>query len=79
MTPDDQGLQANSLLESVQAEVEKARMNDSFDQVRLHVGEESETGLSDQAIKGVLWDTFFNIEETTRWALGSWLPAGQHT
>ena len=46
-------------------------MNDGLEQVRLIVGDADVSGLSDNSIKDVLWDSYFSIEKTVNWALGS--------
>jgi len=70
ITPDQQGLHASDILASVEAEFHQAQMSDGLDQVRLIIGTENDSGISDKSIKDVLWDSYFNLEETVRWALG---------
>lgn len=45
-------------------------MNDGLEQVRIIIGDDGASGISDAEIKDVLWETFFDIEQTTEWALG---------
>lgn len=46
-------------------------MNDGLEQVRIIIGDDETSGISDDAIKDVLWETYFDIEQTTEWALGA--------
>lgn len=46
-------------------------MNYGLEQVRLIVGNAEVSGLSDNSIKDILWDSYFDIEKTVNWALGS--------
>ncbi|PPQ92367.1 hypothetical protein CVT25_008717 [Psilocybe cyanescens] len=69
MTPDQQGLHGTNMLASVQAELDQARMEDGLDQVKLVIGDESQSGLSDNEIRDVLWELYFDIEKTIEWAL----------
>ncbi|KAJ7179425.1 hypothetical protein C8R46DRAFT_1211987 [Mycena filopes] len=48
---------------------QQALLNDGLDQVREVIGGADNSGLSDTAIKDVLWDCHFDIEETLQWAL----------
>ncbi|KAJ7233140.1 hypothetical protein B0H12DRAFT_1239442 [Mycena haematopus] len=47
----------------------QALLNDGLDRVREVVGGADSSGLSDGAIKDVLWECHFDIEETLQWAL----------
>ncbi|KAK7061453.1 HBS1-like protein [Favolaschia claudopus] len=47
----------------------QALLNDGLEQVREVIGGIDQCGLSDNAIKDVLWDCEFDIEETIQWAL----------
>ncbi|KAH9482959.1 hypothetical protein JR316_0005059 [Psilocybe cubensis] len=69
MTPDQQGLHDTNMLASVQAELDQARMEDGLDQVKLVIGDESQSGFSDNEIRDVLWEYYFDIEKTIEWAL----------
>lgn len=71
MTPEQKGLHETTLLESVQAEFVQAQMNDGLDQVKLVIGGEAQSGLSDNAIRDALWEYYFDVEKTIQWAFGS--------
>ena len=60
------------MLESVQAEYIQAQMNDGLEQVRLIIGDEDVSELSDNSIKEALWEYYFDVEKTVQWSLGSW-------
>nr|GAT53834.1 predicted protein [Mycena chlorophos] len=47
----------------------QALLNDGLDRVRELIGDYGQSGLSDAAIKDVLWDCEFDIDETVQWAL----------
>ncbi|KAJ7228960.1 hypothetical protein GGX14DRAFT_346787 [Mycena pura] len=47
----------------------QALLNDGLDRVRETIGDEDNTGLSDTAIKGFLWNCYFDIEKTVQWAI----------
>ncbi|KAJ7667696.1 hypothetical protein DFH06DRAFT_1322282 [Mycena polygramma] len=47
----------------------QALLNDGLDRVREVIHGVDESGLSDAAIKDVLWDCHFDIEETIQWAI----------
>ncbi|PPR03834.1 hypothetical protein CVT26_000832 [Gymnopilus dilepis] len=68
MTPEQQGLHENTILQSVRAELVQAQMNDGLDQVRLVVGDEAQSGLSDNAVRDALWEYYFDVERTIQWA-----------
>lgn len=70
MTPEQQGLHENTILQSVRAELVQAQMNDGLDQVRLVVGDEAQSGLSDNAVRDALWEYYFDVERTIQWAFG---------
>jgi hypothetical protein len=70
MTPEQQGLPAATLLASVQSEYIQAQMNDGLEQVRLVIGGEAASGLSDTSIKDALWEYYFDVEKTIYWAVG---------
>lgn len=70
MTPEQQGLPEATLLASVQSEYIQAQMNDGLEQVRLVIGDEAASGLSDTSIKDVLWEYYFDVEKTIYWAVG---------
>ena len=70
MTIEQQGLPEANMLASVHAEYAQAQMNDGLEQVRLVIGNELTSELSDNSIKDALWEYFFDIERTVRWALG---------
>ncbi|KAF7331874.1 HBS1-like protein [Mycena kentingensis (nom. inval.)] len=44
-------------------------LNDGLDRVRDIIGDAEHSGLSDNAIKDVLWDCHFDIDETVQWAI----------
>jgi hypothetical protein len=46
-------------------------MNDGLEQVRLNIGGEDVSELSDTSIKDALWEYYFDVEKTIQWALGS--------
>lgn len=71
MTHEEQGLREEILLASVRAELVEAQMNDGLEQVRLVIGDQDMSEISDNTIKDVLWDYFFDIEKTIQWAIGS--------
>ena len=58
------------MLESVHAEYVQARMNDGLEQVRLLIGDEDVSEVSDESIKDTLWEYYFDLEKTIQWALG---------
>lgn len=47
-------------------------MNDGLEQVRLIIGDEDVSELSDNSIKEALWEYYFDVEKTVQWSLGSW-------
>ena len=47
-----------------------ALLNDGLDRVRETIGDEDNTGFSDTAIKGFLWNCYFDVEKTVQWAIG---------
>ncbi|KAF8901630.1 hypothetical protein CPB84DRAFT_1846637 [Gymnopilus junonius] len=69
MTSEQQGLHETALLAFVQAEFAQAQMNDALDQVKLVIGNKAQSGLSDNAIRDVLWEYYFDVEKTVQWAL----------
>ena len=71
MTHEEQGLREEISLASVRAELVEAQMNDGLEQVRLVIGDQDMSEISDNTIKDVLWDYFFDIEKTIQWAIGS--------
>lgn len=40
-------------------------------QVRSVLGDEDESGIDDKQIKDALWDSFFDVEGTIAWLLGT--------
>ncbi|KAF8803783.1 hypothetical protein BYT27DRAFT_7108972 [Phlegmacium glaucopus] len=48
---------------------QQAQMNDGLEQVRLVIGDEVVSELSDDSIKDALWEYYFHIEKTVQWAL----------
>ena len=70
MTIEQQGLPEANMLASVHAEYVQAQMSDGFEQVRLVIGNEATSELSDNSIKDALWKYYFDIEKTVQWALG---------
>jgi HBS1 N-terminus len=70
MTIEQQGLPEANMLASVHAEYAQAQMNDGLEQVRLVIGNEVTSELSDNSIKDALWEYYFDIERTVQWALG---------
>lgn len=72
MTIEQQGLPEANMLASVHAEYAQAQMNDGLEQVRLVIGDEATSELSDKSIKDALWEFYFDIERTVQWALGLW-------
>ncbi|KAF8974681.1 hypothetical protein BDZ97DRAFT_1935463, partial [Flammula alnicola] len=69
MTLEQQGLQSGTLLESVRTEYIQAQMNDGLEQVRLIIGNEDISELSDNSIKDALWEYYFDVEKTVQWSL----------
>jgi hypothetical protein len=65
-------LHETQLLESVRAEYIQAQMNDGLEQVRLIIGDEDLSELSDNSIKDALWEYYFDVEKTVQWSLGLW-------
>ena len=59
------------MLESVRAEYIQVQMNDGLEQVRLIIGGEDVSELSDNSIKDALWEYYFDVEKTVQWSLGS--------
>lgn len=53
----------------------KGQLNDGLEQIRLVIGGEETTGLSDQSIKDALWEYYFDAEKTVEWALGEFTVA----
>ncbi|KAF7301550.1 HBS1-N domain-containing protein [Mycena indigotica] len=47
----------------------QALLNDGLDRVRDIIGDATQSSLSDKAIKDVLWECHFDIEETVQWAI----------
>lgn len=47
-----------------------AQLNDGLEQVCKIIGGEDISGLSDNSIKEMLWEYYFNVEKTVQWALG---------
>ena len=47
-----------------------AQLNDGLGQVRSIIGGEDVCGISDDSIREVLWEYYFNVEKTVRWAVG---------
>lgn len=72
ITPEQSGLHETQMLESVRAEYIQAQMNDGLEQVRLIIGGEDVSELSDNSIKDALWEYYFDVEKTVQWSLGSW-------
>jgi hypothetical protein len=70
MSIEQQGLPEANMLASVHAEYAQAQMNDGLEQVRLVIGNEVTSELSDDSIKDALWEYYFDIERTVQWALG---------
>lgn len=70
MTIEQQGLPEANILASVQAEYVQAQMNDGLEQVRLTIGNQVMSELSDNSIKDALWEYYFDVEKTVQWALG---------
>lgn len=70
MTIEQQGLPEANMLASVHAEYAQAQINDGLEQVRLIIGNEVTSELSDNSIKDALWEYYFDIERTVQWALG---------
>ncbi|KAG6850053.1 hypothetical protein H0H93_001869 [Arthromyces matolae] len=48
---------------------EHARLLHALEEVRQVLGDENVSGLSDREIKDVIWEFFFDVQETIRWAL----------
>ncbi|KAF9534968.1 hypothetical protein CPB83DRAFT_223685 [Crepidotus variabilis] len=48
---------------------QEAQLNDGLEQIRLVIGGEDTTGLSDQSIKDALWEYYFDAEKALHWAL----------
>jgi hypothetical protein len=60
-----------TLLHGLATSAYSALLNDGLDQVREFIGSAEHSGLSNEAIKDVLWECNFDIEETLKWALGA--------
>lgn len=45
-------------------------MEESLAHVRSVVGDSITSGLSDNTIRDVLWEYYFDVEKTVQWALG---------
>jgi len=45
-------------------------MSDGLQQVRRTIGSEDLSGLSDNSIKEMLWEYYFDVEKTIKWAAG---------
>ncbi|KIM45904.1 hypothetical protein M413DRAFT_23715 [Hebeloma cylindrosporum] len=69
ITPEQEGLHETQMLESVRAECIQAQMNDGLEQVRLIIGGEDVSELSDNSIKDALWEYYFDVEKTIQWSL----------
>lgn len=48
-----------------------AQLNDGLDQIRVILGPEGQSELSDTEIKDALWNNYFDIDVTLQWALGT--------
>ena len=70
MTIEQQGLPEANILASVQAEYVQAQMNDGLEQVRLTIGNQVMSELSENSIKDALWEYYFDVEKTVQWAFG---------
>lgn len=70
MTIEQQGSPEVNMLASVHAEYTQAQMSDGLEQVRLVIGDEVTSALSDNSIQDALWKYYFDIEKTVQWALG---------
>ncbi|KAF8665717.1 hypothetical protein AX16_000167 [Volvariella volvacea WC 439] len=46
------------------------QLDESLEQVRKVIGDAQTSGLSDQELKDRLWEWYFNVESTIRWAFG---------
>jgi HBS1 N-terminus len=58
-------LQRHPLRQSLSANLDSA-----FEQIRQAVGDEVILQLSERDIRGVLWDSYYDIEATVQWCLG---------
>lgn len=48
-------------------------MIEGVDQIRHMLGPETQTGLSNAAIKSALYEYYFDIDRAVQWLIGSWL------
>jgi len=48
-----------------------AQMIDGLEQVRNILGDQEQSGCSDQAIKDALWEFFFDVDKSVVWLLGT--------
>ena len=49
-----------------------AQLNDAFEQVRSSLGDGVVSDLSERDIRAVLWDSYFDVEQTIGWCLGDY-------
>ncbi|TFK43259.1 hypothetical protein BDQ12DRAFT_170939 [Crucibulum laeve] len=68
----DDELDDDALSDGAQEELtpeEQEQMEDAFDYVRQVIGGEDASGISDTAIKDILWGNYFDAQHTVQWAL----------
>ena len=46
-------------------------MIDGLEQVRNILGDQEQSGFSDQSIKDALWEFFFDVDKSVVWLLGA--------
>jgi len=46
-------------------------MIDGLEQVRSILGDQEQSGCSDQAIKDALWEFYFDVDKSVVWLLGA--------
>ena len=49
-------------------------MESGVDHIRAIVGDEATSGLDDAIIKDTLWQSYFDVEQSIAWLLGSSFP-----
>lgn len=68
MTPEQTGALYIRALWNVRIEEgHVAQMEDGLERVRIVLGSEAESGLSDGIVKETLWESYFNVDEAIDW------------
>lgn len=51
-----------------------AQMIDGLEQVRNILGDQEQSGCTDQAVRDALWEFFFDVDKSVVWLLGPSYP-----